>query len=76
MNNRANIDFCPDNELGYERSRTRFIPGAGLTLDEAYRLAHLPLAAPDHPRIIAAWRHDVLHGPTCPDVFARAADLW
>jgi hypothetical protein len=44
--------FCQDSELGYERSRTRFIPGEGLVLDETYRLAHLPLVAPDHPRVI------------------------
>jgi len=44
--------FCQDSELGYERSRTRFQPGEGLMLDETYRLAHLPLVAPDHPRVI------------------------
>jgi len=47
------VEFCQDAELGYERSRTRFAEGAGLALDEAYRLAHLPLVAPDHPRVIA-----------------------
>jgi hypothetical protein len=47
----ANV-FCQDAELGYERSRTRFTSGEGLTLDETYRLAHLPLVAPDHPRVI------------------------
>lgn len=47
------IDLCRDDELGYERSRTRFTAGAGLALDEAYRLAHLPLVAPDHPGVIA-----------------------
>jgi len=46
------IRFCQDSELGYERSRTRFEPGEGLALDETYRLAHLPLVAPDHPRVI------------------------
>ena len=46
------IVFCPDAELGYERSRTRFDTGEGLALDETYRLAHLPLVAPDHPRVI------------------------
>ena len=46
------IAFCPDSELGYERSRTQFQPGEGLALDETYRLAHLPLVAPDHPRVI------------------------
>jgi hypothetical protein len=49
----STILFCPDAELGFERSRTRFQSGEGLTLDETYRLAHLPLVAPDHPRIIA-----------------------
>jgi hypothetical protein len=44
--------FCHDSELGYERSRTRFTPGGGLVLDETYRLAHLPLVAPGHPRVI------------------------
>ena len=44
--------FCHDSELGYERSRTRFASGKGLVLDETYRLAHLPLVAPDHPRVI------------------------
>lgn len=46
------VDFCSDQELGYERGRTWFSAGAGLTLDESYRLAHLPLVAPDHPRVI------------------------
>lgn len=45
-------DFCPDSELGYHRARTRFAPGEKLLLDEAYRLAHLPLVAPDHPDVI------------------------
>ncbi|WP_422036293.1 hypothetical protein [Reyranella sp.] len=44
--------FCPDSELGYLRSRTRFVRGERLRLDEAYRLAHLPLIAPDHPAVI------------------------
>jgi hypothetical protein len=48
----AAIEFCSDSELGYERSRTRFDPGVPLTLDETYRLAHLPLIAPSHPRVI------------------------
>jgi hypothetical protein len=45
--------FCDDSELGYLRSRTAFIDGEGLRLDEAYRLAHLPLVAPEHPHVIA-----------------------
>ncbi len=48
----STIVFCPDAELGYERSLTRFEAGEGLALDETYRLAHLPLVAPDHPRFI------------------------
>lgn len=45
--------FCSDDVLAYERSRTRFAPGQGMMLDEAYRLAHLPLVAPHDPRVIA-----------------------
>jgi hypothetical protein len=48
------VAFCPDVALGYERSRTVFRPGEGLPLDETYRLAHLPLVAPSHPKVIAA----------------------
>jgi len=44
--------FCSDTELGYERSKTRFAPGEGLVLDEAYRLAHLSLVAPEHRDVI------------------------
>ena len=44
--------YCTGAELGYRRERTRFAPGAGLALDPRYRLAHLPLVAPDHPRVI------------------------
>jgi hypothetical protein len=45
--------FCSDAELGYLRSRTTLPYGASLTLDEPYRLAHLPLVAPAHPGVIA-----------------------
>jgi hypothetical protein len=48
------LDIIGDDELGYARSRTRFSDGAGLALDDSYRLTHLPLIAPDHPRIIAS----------------------
>ncbi len=44
--------FCTDGELGYRRSLTDFASGP-LLLDEPYRLAHLPLVAPNHPRVIA-----------------------
>jgi len=42
--------FCQDAELGYRRSLTDF--SAPLQLDESYRLAHLPLVAPEHPGVI------------------------
>lgn len=43
--------FCEDDELGYRRSLTDLT--SPLTLDESYRLAHLPLVAPEHPGVIA-----------------------
>jgi len=46
--------FCADAELGYERRRTNFAAGDGLEMDETYRLAHLPLVAPDHPKVIVS----------------------
>jgi hypothetical protein len=46
--------FCSDDALAYKRSRTRFEAGLGMPLDDAYRLAHLPLVAPSDPRVIAA----------------------
>jgi len=48
------VQFCDDAELGYDRSRTRLAAGQALALDESYRLAHLPLIAPDHPDVIPA----------------------
>jgi hypothetical protein len=44
--------FCAEGELGYRRSLTDFAHGP-LMLDEPYRLAHLPLVAAGHPRVIA-----------------------
>ncbi len=43
--------FCEDSELGYRRSLTDF--SAPFLLDDSYRTAHLPLVAPEHPRVIA-----------------------
>lgn len=53
------VTLCGDDELDYLASRTPFEPGQGFLLDESYRLAHLPLVAPDHPRVIPrrAGRH-------------------
>ncbi|WP_378945172.1 hypothetical protein [Mesorhizobium sp. ANAO-SY3R2] len=38
--------------LAYAAARRDFFPGEALTFDRAYRLAHLPLVAPDHPDVI------------------------
>lgn len=46
--------YIPDAELDYQRFATRLVPGSGLAMDESYRRAHLPLVAPDHPRVIAS----------------------
>jgi hypothetical protein len=43
-------EFSSDDTLGYRRSLTDF--STPLALDESYRLAHLPLLAPEHPRAI------------------------
>jgi hypothetical protein len=51
---RAQVALCDDADLGYARARTVFAPGATLRLDAAYRLAHLPLVAPEHPGVIAS----------------------
>ena len=47
------MDFCADNELGYVGQRTVFSPTQAFVLDPQYRLAHLPLVAPTHPKVIA-----------------------
>lgn len=68
------VQFCTDDELGYRRSRTRFASGKGLILDEAYRLAHLPLVSPHHPRVIPSragafyemGRHQRVHSLVLP----------
>jgi hypothetical protein len=78
------VDLCTDSELGYLQSRTRFAPGAKLRLDEAYRLAHLPLIVPDHPDVIRSrpdgayrmGRHDRIFSlvlPVPPDALERSA---
>ena len=45
--------FLTDTDLAYAAARRRFRPGERLVFDPAYRLAHLPLVAPDHPAVIA-----------------------
>lgn len=44
--------YVSDAALDYDRLATRFEPGETLVMDEAYRRAHLPLVAPDHPKVI------------------------
>lgn len=43
----GNVALCGDDELDYLANRTQFEQGQRLLLDEAYRLAHLPLVAPE-----------------------------
>lgn len=59
MNAAAGIDLIGDEDLAYLRSRTAFVAGAGMMLDDGYRLAHLPLLDPAHPKAIA--RKDGTH---------------
>jgi hypothetical protein len=46
------ISFVQDDALGYRHAATVFRPGAGLRLDDSYRLCHLPLVNPLHPDVI------------------------
>ena len=64
------MPLCDDQELDYLASRTRFEQGRGLALYDSYRLAHLPLVAPDHPGVIARRALRGFHflapsGPNC-----------
>ena len=68
-------EFCTDCDLGYERSRTQFVQGEGLSLDESYRLAHLPLVSPDHPRVIPARRGTHYQRGRHPRVFSLVMPL-
>lgn len=49
---REPVQFCDDSRLNYASSRRVFKSGDILDFDDAYRLAHLPLVAPDHPAAI------------------------
>lgn len=59
MSETAGIDLIGDEDLAYLRSRTAFVAGTGMALDDGYRLAHLPLIDPAHPKAIA--RKDGTH---------------
>ncbi|MGX1786413.1 hypothetical protein ACWIGM_06725 [Bosea sp. NPDC055332] len=59
MSAAAGIELIGDEDLAYLRSRTAFVAGAGMALDDGYRLAHLPLIDPGHPKAIA--RKDGTH---------------
>lgn len=73
-NNRSTADYCDDSQLSYNKYQTRFVDGQGLIFDDAYRLAHLPLVAPDHPLVIptkpgsAYYRgvHDLIYSIAIP----------
>ncbi|GGF17982.1 hypothetical protein GCM10011611_24790 [Aliidongia dinghuensis] len=69
------IELCSDEELGYERSRTGFVPGEGLALDDVYRLAHLPLVAPDHPKVIPSREGAAYSMGRHPRVYSLAVPL-
>lgn len=47
-------DLAGEKTLGYQTARTDFSRIEALRLDAPYRLAHLPLVAPDHPDVIVA----------------------
>lgn len=59
MSEASGIELVGDEQLAYLKSRTAFVAGAGMALDDSYRLAHLPLIDPAHPRAIA--RKDGTH---------------
>jgi hypothetical protein len=44
--------YCTDEELEYARCRARLEPDQPLRFDDSYRVAHLPLIAPEHPLVI------------------------
>lgn len=46
--------YCDDSDLAYAGQRHVFAAGQGLALGADYRLAHLPLVAPNHPACISA----------------------
>jgi hypothetical protein len=46
--------YAGDEELAYARLRWRHTPGTPFRFDEAYRVAHLPLVAPEHAAAIHA----------------------
>lgn len=59
MSEAAGIELIGDEDLAYLKSRTAFVAGAGMPLDDSYRLAHLPLIDSAHPKAIA--RKDGTH---------------
>lgn len=46
------MEYCDDSTLAYVEYKTNFQTEKHLQFDKAYRLAHLPLVAPNHPRVI------------------------
>jgi hypothetical protein len=57
------VHYCSDEELEYARWRARIEPNQPLRFDDFYRVAHLPLVAPEHPAVLAQLAHlDYRHG--------------
>jgi hypothetical protein len=45
--------YCTAESLAYAASAWSYQSGAPLLFDEAYRVAHLPLVAPEHPAVLS-----------------------
>jgi hypothetical protein len=66
--------FVPRERLAYDRLLTPPAPGEPFLMDEGYRLCHLPLVNPAHPRAIASvpgkdyrnGRHGRVHSLVAP----------
>lgn len=63
-------DLAGDDALGYQTSRTDFGKTRALQLDASYRLAHLPLVAPDHPDVIPSAEGKPYRMGKRPEVFS------
>ncbi len=74
MTSNSPVAYVPRTELAYDRLLSPPAPGAPFLLDEGYRLCHLPLVAPGHPKAIASvagkdyrdGRHGRVHSLVAP----------
>jgi len=67
--------FCDDSDLAYEKCETEFKAGKGLVFDEAYRLAHLPLVAPEHPLVLPSKKGSNYNNGTHEVVYSIAIPI-